>query len=330
MVRNSEPADRNQASKVDRDVDITAVDTVNLIFEKGFIWLVRLFAALTVLTLFWMTWVIFRQAQPAIANFGFGFLTSQDWDVPNDVYGALTYIYGTLVSSAIGIIFAVPVGLAVALVTSESFIPKAWRTPLAFIVQLISAIPSVIVGLWAIAVLIPILIPIQGFLSTTFGWIPLFNTESPQGYNLFTAGVVLGIMILPTMASISRDVLLVIPRQLRSGSMALGATQWETIFRVVLPAGFSGIVSAAMIALGRALGETMAVTLVIGNVAQIVPSLLDASYTIPSVLANEFPEAGTDLHIGALTFLGLILFALTLVVNMGAVTVVNFVGSKNK
>jgi phosphate transport system permease protein len=332
MVKNSEPADRNQPNQpqVVGNTDITVVDPVNLFFEQGFIWLVRFFSLLTGLTLVWMTWVIFHQALPAISKFGLGFIFSQEWDAPNDIYGALPYIYGTLVSSAIAMIFAVPVGLAVALVTSESFIPKSLRSPLAFVVQLISAIPSVIVGLWAIAVLIPLLVPIQTWLSTTFSWIPLFNTPSPTGYNLFTAGIVLGIMVLPTMASISRDVLLVIPRQLRSGSMALGATQWETIFKVVLPTGISGIISASMIALGRAIGETMAVTLVIGNVAQITPSLLDTAYSIPSVLANEFPEAATELHVGALTYLGLILFALTLIINIGATLVVKSLGAKYK
>jgi phosphate transport system permease protein len=142
MVKNSEPADRNQPNQTKvGNFDVTAVDPVNLFFEQGFIWLVRLFSLLTVLTLLWMTWVIFNQALPAINKFGLGFLFSQEWDAPNDVYGALPYIYGTLVSSAIAMIFAVPVGLAVALVTSESFIPKSLRSPLSFIVQLISAIP---------------------------------------------------------------------------------------------------------------------------------------------------------------------------------------------
>lgn len=204
------------------------------------------------------------------------------------------------------------------------------RSSLAFVVELIAAIPSVIIGLWAIFVFIPVIEPLQKWLASAFGWIPLFKTPDPSGTNMLTAGIILAIMILPTMAAISRDVLLVIPKELRSASMALGSTRWETIFRVLLPAGFSGIVSAAMLALGRALGETMAVTMVIGNSAQISASLLDPAYTIPSVLANEFAEAEPGLHIGALSYLGLILFALTLIVNIGAVLLVQWVGKKNQ
>ena len=158
----------------------------------------------------------------------------------------------------------------------------------------------------------------------------MLKTDFPSGDNLLTAGIILAIMVLPTMAAISRDVLLVVPRHYRSGSMALGATRWETIFRVLLPSGFSGIVSATMLALARALGETIAVTMVIGNSGAISISLLDPSYTIPAILANEFAEAGTDLHIGALTYLALILFVVTLAVNIAAVVLVQLLKRKNK
>ncbi|MEO1378094.1 MAG: phosphate ABC transporter permease subunit PstC, partial [Cyanobacteria bacterium J06635_10] len=204
------------------------------------------------------------------------------------------------------------------------------RSPIAFIVELIAAIPSVIIGLWGVFVLIPFIVPLQTWLSENLNWIPLFNTEFPSGDNLLTAGIILAIMILPTMAAISRDVLLVVPKHYRSGSMALGATRWETIFKVLLPAGFSGIVGATMLALGRALGETMAVTMVIGNSEFISTSLLDASYTIPAVLANEFAEAENRLHVGALTYLALVLFVVTLAVNIGAVVLVQWLNRKNK
>lgn len=194
----------------------------------------------------------------------------QDWDVANLSFGALPYIYGTLVSSGLALLLAVPVGLAVALVTSEDFLPAWVRSPLAFLIELIAAIPSVIIGLWGIFVMIPFLQPIQDWLYQNFSWIPLFST-APSGYGMLSAGVILAIMILPTMAAISREVLLVLPKDLRSGSMSLGATRWETIFKVLLPAGASGIVGAAVLALGRALGETMAVTMVIGNLSQITP-----------------------------------------------------------
>ncbi len=314
----------------DESFNLTGVSGANFWFDQGFTRLVYFFAVITVAVLFLMSWVIFSEALPAIKQFGLGFLWGKDWDTGNQIFGALPYIYGTLVSSAIAILFAIPVGMAVALVTSENFLPTSLRTILAFVVELIAAIPSVIIGLWAIFVFIPVLEPLQKWLASTFKWIPLFNTEDPSGTNMLTAGVILAIMILPTMAAISRDVLMAIPKELRSASMALGGTRWETIFRVLLPLGFSGIVSAAMLALGRALGETMAVTMVIGNSAQISASLLDPAYTIPSVLANEFAEAEPGLHIGALSYLGLILFGLTLAVNIGAVLLVKWVGRKNK
>jgi phosphate transport system permease protein len=197
------------------------------------------------------------------------------------------------------------------------------------VVELIAAIPSVIIGLWGIFVFIPTIEPLQKGIGNLLQFIPLFNTQDPAGNNMLTAGIILSIMILPTMAAISRDVLMVVPRELRTASMALGGTRWETIFRVLLPAGFSGMVSAAMLALGRALGETMAVTMVIGNSAQISTSLLDPAYTIPAVIANEFAEAEPGLHIGALSYLGLILFVLTLGVNIAAVLLVQWVGKKN-
>ncbi len=330
MRNSSNSPDYNSLPLNDENLELIAKDGRKDWFDQGFTWLVYTFAAITVAMLFVMSWIIFKEARPAIAKFGIEFLWGQDWDVNNDVFGALPYIYGTLVSSAIAILFAFPVGLAVALVTSENFLPVSIQTTLAFVVQLIAAIPSVIIGLWGIFIFIPVLEPLQRWIAQYFSWMPLFNTTDPFGTNMLTAGIVLAIMILPTIAAITRDVLLAIPKELRSASMALGSTRWETIFRVLLPAGFSGIVSAAMLALGRALGETMAVTMVIGNSSQISASLLDPGYTIPSVIANEFAEAYPGLHIGALTYLGLVLFAVTLFVNFGAVLLVELVGKKNR
>jgi phosphate transport system permease protein len=330
MTNLFEPSDNNPENYSSENIDLTATNGAGFRFDQGFTFLVYLFATITVAILFVMTWVIFKEAQPAIAKFGFGFLWGQDWDTGNQIFGALPYIYGTLVSSAIAICLTVPIGISVALVTSEDFLPDVVKNIIAFVVELIAAIPSVIIGLWGIFVFIPILEPLQKWLSNLFQFIPLFNTQEPAGNNMLTAGIILSIMILPTMAAISRDVLMVIPKELRSASMALGSTRWETIFRVLLPAGFSGMVSAAMLALGRALGETMAVTMVIGNSPQISISLLDPAYTIPAVLANEFAEAEPGLHIGALSYLGLILFALTLLVNIGAVLLVQWVGKKNR
>ncbi len=317
-------AQASNLTKVKPEFDILATDKQNLWLDQGFTWLLRFIACSTVALLFWLSWIIFQNAQPAIQKYGLGFLWGQDWDVVNLSFGALPYIYGTLVSSGLALLIAFPVGLAVALVTSEDFLPPWVRSPLAFLIELIAAIPSVIIGLWGIFVMIPFLQPIQDWLYQNFSWIPLFST-APSGYGMLSAGVILAIMILPTMAAISREVLLVLPKDLRSGSMSLGATRWETIFKVLLPAGASGIVGAAVLALGRALGETMAVTMVIGNLSQITPSLLDAAYSIPAVLANEFGEAGDDLHVGALMYLALILFVVTLLVNIAAVLMVRLI-----
>lgn len=318
--------DRQSVSPED---DITTSEGSNLWFDTGFSWLVQGFALCTVGVLFWMGWVIFQQAIPAIQLFGLGFLWGQDWDIGNLVFGALPYIYGTLVSSAIALLIAVPVGLAVALVTSENFLPVWVRSPLSFIVELIAAIPSVIIGLWGIFVMLPFLLPIETWLNQEFGWIPLFGTE-PFGPGLLPAGIILAIMILPTMAAISRDVLLAIPGELRSASGALGATRWETILRVMLPSGVAGILGAATLALGRAIGETMAVVMVIGNSPMLSLSILDPASTIPSVLATQFAEALDPLHIGALMYLALLLFVLTLAVNIAAVLMVRAIRTQGQ
>ncbi len=271
-----------------------------------------------------MGWTIFGRSLPAIQKFGLGFLAGKEWSVPDSVFGALPLIYGTLGSSFIALLIAVPVGLSVAIITSEDLLPQRLRTVIAFMVELIAAIPSVIFGLWGFYTFVPLLRPIQEFLFANFKWMPFFSTE-PSGFGLMTAGGLLAIMILPTLAAVSREVLLVVPPYLRTSSMALGATRWETIFRVVLPTAFSGIIGGIMLALGRALGETMAVTMVIGNAATIGPSLFEAAYSIPAILANQFAEAQDDVHTGALSYLSLILFILTLAVNIGAIVLVRFV-----
>lgn len=274
-------------------------------------------AALAVMgVLIWMTVEIGVSAIPAIQAFGLNFLVDTTWDPVAEEYGGLTFVYGTVASSVIAMLFAVPVGLGVAIFLTEDFLPKWLLVPISFLVELLAAIPSVVYGLWGIFVMIPILRPAQLWVFDNFSWIPLFGT--PYGPGLFTAGLLLSIMILPTIASISRDVLQSIPRSLRNGSLALGATRWETIFRVILPAGTSGIVGACVLGLGRALGETMAVTMVIGNTPQISASIFAPAYTISALLANEFNEANTDLHLGALFFAGLLLFGVTLLVNIFA------------
>jgi phosphate transport system permease protein len=319
------------STETDFDTDLTSTEGEGIWLEYGFTGLLWVMALATAGVLFWMSWVIYKDAQPAVREFGLNFLWSQTWNVGQEKFGALPFIYGTLVSSAIALILAVPTGLAVAIITSEDFLPAWVRSPLGFLVELIAAIPSVIVGLWGIFILIPSLLPFQQWLFDHFKWIPLFNSE-PFGSGMLMAGIVLSIMILPTVAAISREVLLVIPKELRSASMSLGATRWETIWNVLLPSAGSGILGAVILALGRALGETMAVTMVIGNSIQISPSLLAPGYTIPAILANQFAEAIDKLHIGALMYLALVLFALTLVVNIIAVLMVQLIagnGLKN-
>ncbi|MER3434946.1 MAG: phosphate ABC transporter permease subunit PstC [Leptolyngbya sp. ERB_1_1] len=295
--------------------------------DLGFAWGLRILAVSAIAILLWMGWIIFTSALPAIRSFGLGFVTRQEWDVNQLQFGAKTYLYGTIVTSAIALLFAVPIGVMVAIVTSEKFLPGWIRSTLGFLIELIASIPSVIIGFWGIFVLIPFMKPIQSALHQQLGWIPLFGTET-FGPSLLVAGTILAVMILPTIAAISRDVMLVIPQDLRTASLSLGATHWEMIFTVLIPASLSGIIGAIMLALGRALGETMAVTMVIGNSDQVSLSLLDSGNTIPSILANQFPEALDELHIGALMYLALILFALTLVINIIANSIVKTFGLK--
>lgn len=292
--------------------------------DYGFTILVLLSALLIALILIWMIFVVGQQALPAIQQFGLGFLTGSIWDIPGLVFGAWPFIYGTLVSSLIALLLAVPIGVAVALMTSENLLPTWVKSPLAFIVELIAAIPSVIIGLWGIFVLTPALDPFMLWLHERFGWFILFSTP-PLGSSMLIGGIILAIMVLPTMSAISREVLLAVPPQIRSASMALGGTRWETIFRVIIPTAASGMMGAAVLALGRALGETMAVTMVIGNTIQASPSLLEPASTIASGIALQFPEALDPLHIGALMYLSLILFVLTLLVNVGAVLIVRLI-----
>ncbi len=292
--------------------------------DRLFRYLMYAASGISVGTLLLMGWKIFERALPALQQFGLGFLFGTQWNVPDLIFGALPVIYGTIGSSLIALTIAIPVGLSVAIITSEDLLPQRLRSIVAFTIELIAAIPSVIFGLWGFYTLVPLLRPLQEFLHAKFGWFPLFSTE-PSGFGLFTAGTLLAIMILPTLAAVSREVLLVVPGYLRTGSMALGATRWETISRVILPTAFSGIIGGVMLALGRALGETMAVTMVIGNAATLGPSIFEAAYSIPAILANQFAEAQDDVHLGALAYLALILFVLTLAVNIGAVGLVRLV-----
>ncbi|PZO41115.1 MAG: phosphate ABC transporter permease subunit PstC [Pseudanabaena frigida] len=284
--------------------------------DNGFVWLTRIFGIGVAVILISMVIKVAIDALPAISKYGIGFLFSSDWDVTRDAYGVLPQIYGTVVSSFIALLISVPIGIGVSVFLSEEFdfLPVKVQEILVFLVELLAAIPSVVYGLWGIFVLIPIIKPVGDFLYGNFKWFPLFSTPL-SGTGMLPAAIVLAIMILPTIAAISREALIAVPKDLRQASMGLGATRWETIIKVILPAGFSGIVGAVMLALGRAMGETMAVTMLIGNSSKINFSILAPSNSIAAKLANEFAEAA-DLQISALMYAALVLFGLTLFVNV--------------
>jgi phosphate transport system permease protein len=246
--------------------------------------------------------------------FGFKFFGGSDWNPVSEQFGALPFIYGTLVSSLLALIIAVPLAVGVAVFTTE-MCPKALRGPLSFFVELLAAIPSVIYGLWAMFILVPLLSGyVQPFLAKTLGWTGLFEGP-PYGIGMLAAGIILAIMIIPIISSITREVLMVVPQHQREGVLALGATRWEMIRVGVLRNARAGIVGGIILGLGRALGETMAVTMVIGNRPEIAKSLFAPGYTMASVLANEFSEATGDVYLSALVEIGLALFIVTIIVN---------------
>jgi phosphate transport system permease protein len=246
--------------------------------------------------------------------FGFKFFGGSDWNPVSEQFGALPFIYGTLVSSLVALVIAVPLAVGVAVFTTE-MCPKALRAPLSFFVELLAAIPSVIYGLWAMFILVPLLSGyVEPFLSKTLGWTGLFE-GAPYGIGMLAAGIILAIMIIPIISSITREVLMVVPQHQREGVLALGATRWEMIRMGVLRNARAGIVGGIILGLGRALGETMAVTMVIGNRPEIAKSLFAPGYTMASVLANEFSEATGDVYLSALVEIGLALFLVTIIVN---------------
>jgi len=291
-------------------------NTVNTVF----IWLTGISAIGVAVILLFIGFQVAMEAGPAIAKFGLGFLVQTTWNPVEDVYGAWPHVYGTVMTSFIALLIALPIGLGVALLLSEDFLPVQLQTVLTFLVELLAAIPSVVYGLWGLFVLIPMARPLGLWLHKNFEWVPLFST-SPAGPGVYVAGLVLSIMILPIIAAISRDSLASVPRNLREASVGLGATRWETIFKVIIPAASSGIIGGTMLALGRALGETMAVTMVIGNKNAIPKSIFDGASTVSSLLANQFAEA-SGLQIAALMYAALVLFGLTLIVNVLAELIV--------
>lgn len=253
----------------------------------------------------------------AFSTFGLGFITGTTWDPVKDIYGALPYIFGTLAAAAIAIVIATPLGVLTSVYLAE-LAPRRVAIPLTFMIELLAAIPSVVFGLWGVFVLSPFLrSTIEAWFVDTLGWIPIFAGPS-FGVGLFAAGVILAIMILPTIVSISREVITSIPNSQREAMFALGATRWEVVTRAVLPAARSGIIGAVILGFGRALGETMAVTMVIGNAQSIPTSLFGQAQTIASKIATTFSEASVGIQTSSLIALGLILLAITLALNIVA------------
>jgi phosphate transport system permease protein len=262
--------------------------------------------------------VLFAQlvvsALPAIAKFGPSFLWTSTWDPVAEVYGAAPMIFGTLASSFLALLIAIPLAVGVAIFLTE-FAPRWLRQPVAFLVELLAAIPSVVYGLWGIFVLIPFLrAHVVPPLKAVLGWTPFFQGAF-YGNSLLAGGIILAIMVVPYIAAVSREVLLAVPSSQREAALAMGATRWEAVRSAVLPYGRAGIIGAIILGLGRSLGETMAVTMVIGNRHDIGLSALQPAYTMAAAIANEFTEATTDMYLSALFEVGLILFVITVAVN---------------
>jgi phosphate transport system permease protein len=310
-----EPDGATRASlKVEAKQSPLLQGTVSEIPDALFGWTMRLcgFAVVSLLAL--IVYELIARSQLSWHAFGWKFFVQSDWNPVEEHFGALPFIYGTVVSSLVSLIIAVPLAVGVAVFITE-MCPAALRGILSFTTELLAAIPSVIYGLWAIFVLVPLLRTyVQPFLANTLGWTGLF-TGPPYGIGMLAAGVILAIMIIPIISSITREVLTVVPQHQREGVLALGATRWEMIRMGVLRNARAGIVGAVILGLGRALGETMAVTMVIGNRPEIAKSLFAPGYTMASVLANEFSEATSDMYLSALIEIGLALFLVTIVVN---------------
>lgn len=285
--------------------------------DQGLRHLTRFFGLSLVGIFLLMGLMLLKESLPAIQAFGWRFPFSSVWDPVQETFGILPFIYGTIVSSLLALLIAVPLSLGIAIFLSE-LAPFYLKTPIAFLVELLAAIPSVIYGLWGIFFLVPWLRQsVEPFLIDHLGFLPFFRGP-PYGIGMFAAGLILAIMIVPIISSISRDVLEAVPTHQREAALALGATRWEAIRMAVLRYGRSGILGAIFLGLGRALGETMAVTMLIGNRAEISLSLFHPSATMASVIANEFTEATGDLYLSALFGIGLALLVITFLINAGA------------
>ena len=310
MIEMNKPFAVGMAGKQDK-----AASARPRIGDRIFSNLTLFFAVGILLILAGLLIVLNIDAWPAIQKFGIAFITSISWDPVREEFGALPAIYGTLLSSLIGLLVAIPISLGSAIFLSE--LAHEWISrPVSFLIEMLAAIPSVIIGLWGLFVMVPFIRePVEKWLGSNLGFLPFFQGP-PFGVGFLSAGIILAIMIIPIITAISRDVMHAVPSTQREAMLALGATHWEMITRAVLPYCRSGLVGAVILGLGRALGETMAVTMVIGNSYKLTLSLFSPGATIASKVASEFSEASGDLYIGSLIILAMVLFCITLLVNI--------------
>lgn len=282
--------------------------------DKAFYWILKVMAFGIILLLLSFFLLLLKMSWPVLSKVGPSFFWFNDWNPITEEYGALPFIFGTVATSVLALILSVPISLGAALLITE-IADGVLRKILGFLVEMLAAIPSVVYGLWGLFVVVPFLREsIQPFLSKYFGFLPLFE-GAPLGVGLMAAGIVLAIMITPTIATISREIFLTIPKVYKEGALALGATRWEMINLSVLKSSISGILGAAILGLGRALGETMAVAMVIGNRAEISASLFSPAQSMASLIANEYAEASTDIHMASLTAIGFGLLIVSLIMN---------------
>jgi phosphate transport system permease protein len=281
--------------------------------DRAFRALVFAFGASVIVLAVAIAWQLAKNSSLVWTQIGPAFLWRRVWDPVSGDFGALPFIYGTLVSSGLALLISVPLGLGSAIFLAE-LAPPRLSNACCFLIELLAAIPSVIIGLMGIFLLTPVIRGVEPWLNHYLGFLPFFK-GSPYGVGMLAAGLTLSIMVLPYITSISRDVIMTVPRPLKEAALALGATRWEMVRMVVLPYARSGILGSGILGLGRALGETMAVTMVIGNTPRISASLLDPAYSMAAVIANEFAEAVTPIHTQALIAIALVLFCVTLIVN---------------
>ena len=284
--------------------------------DSGFKNLSVAMAATVAIVLFSILLVVFLESKASIQNYGLNFLITSEWDPINNRYGAFTAIYGTVITSLVSLLIAIPLGIGTAILLTEQILPRQITEIIGLMVELLAAIPSVVLGLWAVFVMEPFIRPLLNYIHIHFGWLPLFSTEA-VGPGLAPAILILVVMILPIITAISRDSLEQVPNRLKEAAYGIGATRWCSLFNVILPAAISGITGGILLALGRAIGETMAVTMIIGNSNNFSWSLFAPGYTISALLANQFGEADGS-QVSSLMYAAFILMIMTLIINIFA------------